>query len=73
MSAFQRETVACFFFLFIVSLCVNYVQPFVVDGKSEDVNETSDLLKTIETDIDNVLARNGLNELQEADGTDLNL
>ncbi|XP_037028484.1 uncharacterized protein LOC119068815 [Bradysia coprophila] len=70
MSAFQREALVCFLFLFIVSLCITYVQPFVVDGKTEDVNKTSDLFETIKTDIDNVLTRNGLNlnELQEADG-----
>lgn len=71
MSAFQRVAALCLIFLFIVSLCVTYVEPFVVDGKSEDVNKTSDLFQTIKTDIDNILTKNGLNsnEVQEADGT----
>lgn len=70
MSAFRRELFLCFACLFVVSLCVTYVQPFVLDGKSDAANKHSDLLKIIPSDNDNVLTQNGLNSngLQETDG-----
>lgn len=70
MSAPQRELFTCFVGLFIVSLCVTYVSPFVVNDKSVATNKSSDLLNV--TPSDNVLTRNGLNELQEANGKELN-
>lgn len=73
MSAFQREVFVCFVYLYIVSLCVTFVRPFVLNGQSEVSSKSSDLLKITPSDIDNVLKRNGLhsNELQEADGMEL--
>lgn len=74
MSAFQREVFVCFIGLFIVSLCVTCVKPFVLNGKSDVSNKSSDLLKITPSDIDNVFTRNGLSskELQEADGKKFN-
>lgn len=70
MSAIRREVFVCFVYLFIVSLCLNYVTPFVLNGKSDVSNKSSGLLHITSSDIDNVLARNGLtsNDLQESDG-----
>lgn len=70
MSAIHREIVVCCVCLFIVSLCVTYVQPFVLDGKPEVLNKSSDLFMINPSDIGNVLTPNGLhsNELQETGG-----
>lgn len=75
MSALHREVFVCCVYLFIVSLCFNYVKPFVLNGKSDVLSKSSDLLHIAPSDIANVLARNGLksNELQETDGKELNL
>lgn len=70
MSAFQREVFVCLISLFIVSLCVTYVKPFVLNDQSDVSNKSSDLLKITPSDIDNIFTLNGLSskELQEADG-----
>lgn len=70
MSAFQREVFVCFTCLYVVSLCVTHVRPFVLSGKSDVSNKSSDLLPITPSDIDNVLTQNGLtsHELQKADG-----
>lgn len=71
MSAFQRKVFVCFVYLYIVSLCITYVKPFVLNGQSEVSSSSSDLLKIAPSDIDNVLKRNGLHSNELVDGMEL--